>query len=239
MLCKSWLQEETIFIAAPITVKMPRRYAFRFVRITVSATPKTVVLKDFCALSVTSADEKNVIPLVAGVFMYCTAKVMKLADYPGAGEKFQKYKCLYDKLKKSAISCLYDEKSGVFANKYDDFQLSAAGNIWLILGGAADGAAAKNILRKCLSDEKFLKPVSPYMHHYAAEAMCKLNMLDDAKKYIKNYWGSMINDGADTFWEVYKKGDKYLSPYGNAVINSFSHAWSCTPAYFIRKYFNK
>jgi alpha-L-rhamnosidase len=46
----------------------------------------------------------------------------------------------------------------------------------------------------------------------------------------------MISDGADTFWELYNPDDKKLSPYGSNLINSYCHAWSCTPTYFIRKY---
>lgn len=30
-----------------------------------------------------------------------------------------------------------------------------------------------------------------------------------------------------------------LSPYGDSVMNSACHAWSCSAAYFIRKYFRK
>ena len=56
------------------------------------------------------------------------------------------------------------------------------------------------------------------MHHYVAEAMVKL--------------------GADAFYEVYKPDDLDFSPYGDKKINSMCHAWSCTPAYFMRKYFN-
>lgn len=46
----------------------------------------------------------------------------------------------------------------------------------------------------------------------------------------------MIHKGADTFWEVYDPQNEYLSPYNFFPINSYCHAWSCTPTYFIRKY---
>nr|WP_301847471.1 hypothetical protein [uncultured Parabacteroides sp.] len=46
----------------------------------------------------------------------------------------------------------------------------------------------------------------------------------------------MVKRGADTFWEVYDPDNDYLSPYGFFVINSYCHAWSCTPVYFINKY---
>ena len=53
------------------------------------------------------------------------------------------------------------------------------------------------------------------------------------------YWGGMLNKGADTFWEFYDPEDTNASPYGGKIIHSYCHAWSCTPAYFLRKYFSE
>ena len=57
-----------------------------------------------------------------------------------------------------------------------------------------------------------------------------------AKELLVDYWGSMIRKGADTFWEVYDPKDDFKSPYNFYPINSYCHAWSCTPVYFINKY---
>ena len=48
----------------------------------------------------------------------------------------------------------------------------------------------------------------------------------------------MINHGADTFWELYNPENPAESPYGSSIVNSYCHAWSCTPTYLLRKYFN-
>ena len=50
------------------------------------------------------------------------------------------------------------------------------------------------------------------------------------------YWGGMVQKGADTFWEVYDPNDDCRSPYNSHLVNSYCHAWSCTPVYFINKY---
>ena len=42
--------------------------------------------------------------------------------------------------------------------------------------------------------------------------------------------------GADTFWEVYDPTGHFKSPYNFFPVNSYCHAWSCTPVYFINKY---
>lgn len=43
--------------------------------------------------------------------------------------------------------------------------------------------------------------VSPYMNHHFVEALLMCGKKDQAMKYMKYYWGGMINHGADTFWE--------------------------------------
>lgn len=47
----------------------------------------------------------------------------------------------------------------------------------------------------------------------------------------------MVGAGADTFWELYNPDNPEESPYGGTIVNSYCHAWSCAPAYFLRKYF--
>ena len=47
----------------------------------------------------------------------------------------------------------------------------------------------------------------------------------------------MIHDGADTFWELYNPYNREESPYGSSMVNSYCHAWSCTPTYFLRKFY--
>jgi hypothetical protein len=61
--------------------------------------------------------------------------------------------------------------------------------------------------------------------------------MEDALALLKSYWGGMIEKGADTFWELYVPTDSSVSSMDDPLINSFCHAWSCSPAYFIRKYF--
>ena len=60
-----------------------------------------------------------------------------------------------------------------------------------------------------------------------------------ALEEMKRYWGEMILDGADTFWELYNPYNKHESPYGSSMVNSYCHAWSCTPTYLLRKFYKK
>ncbi len=147
------------------------------------------------------------------------------------------YKERYMAAKKCATEVLYDGENKRFVNKKDSFQYSVHSAVWMILGGAVTGKDAEKILMDVLKSEESVKPFTPYMHHYVTEALTELGLFEQAKEYIKDYWGDMVKHGADTFYEVYVKNDEDFSPYKDRMINSMCHAWSCTPSYFIRKYF--
>jgi len=183
------------------------------------------------------ADGLKKITPTHGVFLYALEKNIQLAKSLGETELAKSWETTLEKSRKAAYDLFFDGEK--FVNSYEDSQYSVHSQVWMILGGVISGNEGKNVLERAFASKDSIKPVSPYMHHYVLEAMIKLEMFDEAKKYIKDYWGGMIKLGADTFWEVYVPGDLSVSPYNDAVINSFCHAWSCTPSYFIRKYFNK
>ena len=79
-----------------------------------------------------------------------------------------------------------------------------------------------------------IRPVTPYLYHHVVDAMLVCGMKKESLDLLQSYWGGMVNAGADTFWEVYDPANSLLSPYGTVHINSYCHAWSCTPSYFLR-----
>ena len=85
--------------------------------------------------------------------------------------------------------------------------------------------------------EEFLQEVpmlTPYMHHYYLMALLRSGHRKEAEQHLREYWGSMIGSGADTFREAWDPEHPDASPYGGAVVNSCCHAWSCTPSWIIR-----
>lgn len=136
----------------------------------------------------------------------------------------------------SAKKHLYDEENNVVTSAKDDHQYSVHSTVFMILAGVIDGERAKEALFAVLNSKTSVKPFTPYAHHYVIEAMFKLGLENEAFDYIKNFWGKMVDLGADTFYEAFVPDDLDFSPYGDRMINSMCHAWSCTPTYFIRKY---
>jgi hypothetical protein len=141
-------------------------------------------------------------------------------------------------MKKGVLEHYYDQKAGLFISGNSN-QVSTASQTWMILSGTVSPGKGKLLFGKMIGLKELIKPVSPYLYHYVVEAMIACNMYQEARELLQQYWGGMIEKGADTFWEVYDPDNDYLSPYGSIQMNSYCHAWSCTPVYFIRKYYKE
>lgn len=153
-------------------------------------------------------------------------------------KKIKELENLYSNCKAASNKYLFDSKSKYYLSGKDK-QLSIASQVWLILGKAIEGKEAIDLLNRVNKDDKAIKMITPYMYHNYIDALILLNQKEKALKEIKKYWGSMVKEGADTFFELYNPNNPNESPYGGTIVNSYCHAWSCGPAYFLRKYFNK
>ena len=170
-----------------------------------------------------------------GVYLYALEKFTELLKNIGDSDASKYEKRLSDG-RAASKKHLFDMEKGMFVNALDSYQVSVHSQVWMILGGVVSGEEGRKALTLSLSDTDAKQPFTPYMRHYVIEAMMKLRMLDEAVAHIKEIWGGMIERGADTFFEAYVKDEPDFSPYGDRMINSLCHAWSCTPTYFIRKY---
>ena len=136
-------------------------------------------------------------------------------------------------MEKGAEERLWNEERGLYVCKKDG-QTSWMGQAWMVIGGFAKGERAKRCLQTVTADAVAVGPVTPYANHYFTEALYTAGLRREAENHLVGYWGGMAELGADTFWEVYVPGDQLASPYKTPLINSYCHAWSCAPAYFLR-----
>ena len=113
-------------------------------------------------------------------------------------------------------------------------QVSMASQIWAVLAGAVEGAEAAACLDAAAACPEALGIVTPYMMHYYVLALCRVGRREQALDVLRGYWGAMVRLGADTFWELFNPADPDESPYGSPIVNSYCHAWSCTPSWFLR-----
>ena len=171
-----------------------------------------------------------------GIFMYALEAAIELAECVGDVLMEEKYAELYLKLKDASVRFLYDRELELFISGKGR-QISVASQVWMILGGAVEGAMAVRLLERVSNNEAALKMVTPYMYHNYIDALIKTGQKEKAHEMLRQYWGGMVKDGADTFWELYNPENPDESPYGGTIVNSYCHAWSCGAAYFLRKYF--
>ena len=171
-----------------------------------------------------------------GVYLYTLERFIELLQAIG-DEEAKAYAQQLAFVRKASKEHLFDKEKGVFVNATDDFDKSVHSQVWMIIGGVVEGEEAKKALFTMLNDPEARKPFTPYMQHYVVEAMLKIGMKEEALAFMKEFWGKMIEDGAETCWEAYVPGDLDFSPYDDRKVNSLCHAWSCTPTYLIRKFF--
>ncbi len=170
-----------------------------------------------------------------GVYLYTLEKFIELLKKLGDND-FIKYEDLLTRVCNASRKHLFNEEKGIFVNKLDGEQISVHSQVWMILGGVIGGKTAVKALEKTIDNKCAKQPFTPYMWHYVIEAMLKLGLKEKAVNLINEYWGGMIELSADTFYEAFVPSNPDFSPYGDRMINSLCHAWSCTPSYFIRKY---
>ena len=172
-----------------------------------------------------------------GVLLYALKSGIALAKRMGDGENARHFSKVYTECADAAMNVLWDENEGLFVSGKDR-QLSAASAIWLLLGLSLDDTKGRAILRR-LEDRDLVSGITtPYLYHHYIEALLRCGEKEKALSVLRGYWGGMAESGADTFWELYDPKDPKASPYGGAVVNSYCHAWSCAPAYFLRKLFS-
>jgi alpha-L-rhamnosidase len=170
-----------------------------------------------------------------GIMIYSMKQTLDLAKLLNKENEVKQLPALIAQMTKGANSKLFDKQQGVFVSGKNK-QVSYASQAWLIVAGVVKGKEAQKVIKALQNNDNAVKPGGPYLYHYYTQALIDCGLKDDAKKLLTDYWGSMVTKGADTFWEVYDPKNEELSPYGFYPINSYCHAWSCTPVYFIRKY---
>lgn len=170
-----------------------------------------------------------------GLAVYTLRQTYELAKMLHKEAEVTDVPALIGRMTKSAHQFMYNPKSGLVESGAKK-QISYASQIWMVLGGILNKQESQRALETVSKSKEAYYPGAPYLYHYYVQALINAGMKDKAKDIIRNYWGGMVSKGADTFWEVYDPNNEFLSPYHFFPVNSYCHAWSCTPVYFIRKY---
>lgn len=180
-------------------------------------------------------DGLDVTAPMQAAMIFALNQTYELAQMLGKETEVEEWKTLERNMIKAARRHMFDKDSGVVVSG-EDRQVSVLSQAWMTKAGVLDVREAQTALRAVMADESSVKPGSPYGTHYVIDALLLCGLKDEAKNYMIEYWGGMVEKGADTFWEAYDPKNDFISPYGFHPLNSYCHAWSCTPIYFIYTY---
>ncbi len=168
------------------------------------------------------------------VLIYAMGQAIELGDL--LGKDTSRWQQTLPLLVCAAREHMWDKEKQLFVSGREK-QISYASQVWMILAGVVDKEEGRQLLHRIMELAPDMGMSTPYMYHNFVMALTECGEKEEALRCIKEYWGGMIADGADTFWELYDPGDKKASPYGSSIVNSYCHAWSCTPTYLLRRYF--
>ena len=166
------------------------------------------------------------------IWLYCAGAALELCDALSS-ERPEGLEAAVEAHAAAMREAWFDRERGVFVSG-PERQVSWASQIWAVLAGVLSGEEAAACLDAVRAMPDAVGMVTPYMMHHYIEALCLAGREAEALEAMRGYWGRMIDLGADTFWELFDPDDPDASPYGSPVVNSYCHAWSCTPAWFLR-----
>lgn len=169
------------------------------------------------------------------IMIYTLKQFITLAKQTNEPE-LATYQAALEQLVTFAKTKLFDADRGLFVSGPDK-EVNVASQVWMTLAHVLPTAATRDLMKLTVQELFPIKGIAtPYMYHHVTEALFEAGLKTEAVQLMKAYWGKMIDLGADTFWEAFDPDRPDYSPYGSSILNSYCHAWSCTPVYLINKY---
>jgi hypothetical protein len=144
-----------------------------------------------------------------------------------------KYAARAAEIAAGAQKYLLDASTGTFGPRW---QTNAAA----VIGGAARpdqyDAIWKNVLSQVGTGPTKSLIISPYYNYYVIRAMAQMGHREEALKWIRQYWGGMVDEGATSFWEAYDPSwyhedfhSSLQSDNRSGYFVSLAHGWSSGP----------
>lgn len=169
------------------------------------------------------------------IMIYTLRQFLHLAEIMEEPEE-EKYKKALKRMKEYAVARLYDKKCRLFVSGPEQ-EYNIASQVWMVLAHVLSPQENKLVMERTVEELFPVKGIAtPYMYHHITEALFEAGLKEKGIELMKNYWGKMLQLGADTYWEAFDPWQPDYSPYGNPIVSSYCHAWSCTPVYLIHKY---
>lgn len=166
---------------------------------------------------------------------FALSQSAEFATMLGHDDDSKRWTAKAKEMRRAGHNKLFDKKRSIVVSGKAQ-QVSIHSQAWAIKGGILSSNEGQRAISTALVMDDCVKPSSPYATHYRVDAMHLCGMHKEARQYVEQYWGGMVNKGADTFWEAYAPDNDFFTPYNFFPLNNSCHAWSCTPVCFIHQY---
>lgn len=182
---------------------------------------------------------------ILNVFFYNalreTAQMAKLTRDVAAAER---YNSVADHIKAAINQRLWDERRGIYVDAniegVQSRRVSQQANAVCLLYDIAAPEKRSRILSYIFDEErirsteryipanfdeeKHVVQAQPFFMHWVSAALAHIGEFDRLVRLIRDLWGKMIDAGATTIWETWRREE------------SECHGWSATPAYDLMTY---
>jgi alpha-L-rhamnosidase len=145
----------------------------------------------------------------------------------------EKYQARAEQIEAGAQKYLLDSSEGDFGPRW---QTNAAA----VISGTAKPdqypTIWKNVLSQVETGDTQGLIITPYYNYYVIRAMAETGHREAALKWIREYWGGMVNEGATSFWEGYDPSwyhedfhSSLQADNRSGYFVSLAHGWSAGP----------
>lgn len=169
-----------------------------------------------------------------GAIIFGLKRTLELAGKLGRTHEVDWIGVQVAKMEKRAVEALWDRERNLWISGAER-NVSWMSQAYLSIAEVGTLEMRRMAILNVRSMKNAVRPRTPYAYHYFAMGMDCAGMKNEALELVRDYWGGMVQKGADTFWEVYDPEDDRCSPYKAIILNSYCHAWSCAPLCFLGK----
>lgn len=156
------------------------------------------------------------------LYYYANTKMLNIAKVLGKKYDEKIYLSRLEKLENGIKNSFYIEGQGYKSKDFEGFDGRA--NAVLVLSGIANESQYESIKNVLVNQDGN----TPFWEKYILEALCNMNMYEEAVNRIKTKYGEMVElkeEYSSTLWEYFEK-DK----------GSKNHTWSAGPMIIMQKY---
>lgn len=166
---------------------------------------------------VTDPTEK--IYLYTSMLAYAMGRMMVFCQVDGLPDLASRYGQMQRRLIQSVNKVSWDEKAKYYKTHETETAFSQHAQIWAVLGGCITGEEARQLMRRCMTDEQLL-PCSYSMSFYLFRAMEQVGVYDEFPEKWKP-WLDLLPYHLTTW------------PEDTVSQRSDCHGWSAVPLYEI------